>query len=175
MRLAFRLPRSFFLHKEFFYKMSQLAVFTNLLTQFLEELVQTFPELTDLRTILTLVGLMRSVNPRMILENFLEVAGRYHEKIINEEESFFQDLENWKQDEYFQKEFAEQGQDDMFQRLVVFHTVWGELTPSNKEHIWTYLKQLLIVGAKASKSNPELCKKIIDCAKASLLAAQNRD
>lgn len=142
--------------------MSQLNAFTNLLIQFLEELVQTFPELTDLRTILTLVQMMKSVNPRMILENFLEVAGRYHEKIFLEESSFFEDLENWKRDPYFQTEFADQ--DDMFQRLVVFRHVWNDLSPSNREHIWTYLKQLLIIGAKASKNNPDLCRKIIDCA-----------
>jgi hypothetical protein len=146
--------------------MSQLSAFQNLLTQFLEELTQTFPELTDLRTILTLVTMMRSMNPRMILENFLEVAGRYHEKIFNEEASFFEDLENWKRDPYFRSEFAQSEIDetDMFQRLVVFRHVWKDLSASNKEHVWTYLKQLLVIGAKASKSNPELCKKILDCA-----------
>lgn len=149
-----------------FNPMSHLSAFNNLLTQFLEELIQTFPELTDLRTIHTLVGLMKSINPRMVLENFLEVAGRYHEKIFHEEASFFEDLENWKRDPYFQNEFAptDSEQDDMFQRLVVFRHVWSDLTPSNKEHIWTYLKQLLVIGAKASKNHPELCHQIIECA-----------
>lgn len=150
--------------------MSQLTAFNNLLAQFLSELVQTFPELKDLRTIQTLVSMMRSINPRMILENFLEVAGRYHEKIFDEQASFFEDLENWKKDPYFKTEYAtnENDEQEMFQRLVVFRHVWKDLTESNREHIWTYLKQLLVIGAKASKNHPELCQSIIACACAKL-------
>jgi hypothetical protein len=150
--------------------MSQLSAFNNLLTQFLGELVDTFPELTDLRTIQTLVGMMRSVNPRMILENFLDVAGRYHEKIFDEQASFFEDLENWKKDPRFQADFAGSADDEqyMFQRLVIFRHVWKDLTESNREHIWTYLKQLLVIGAKASKHHPELCEAIIAYAYAKL-------
>lgn len=148
--------------------MSLLTAFNNLLEQFLDELVQTFPELTDLRTIKTIATMMRSYNPRMILENFLSVAGRYHVKIFDEESTFFEDLENWKEDPYFRTEYAATKDDeaDMFARLVVFRHVWADLTPANKEHIWTYLKQLLVIGAKASKTHPELCKQILDTAKA---------
>ncbi len=144
-------------------KMSLLTGFNNLLAQFLDELVKTFPELTDLKTIQTIATLMRSYNPRMILENFLSVAGRYHEKIFDEDSTFFENLENWKEDPYFKTEYGATHDDeaDMFARLVVFRHVWADLTPANKEHIWTYLKQLLVIGAKASKTHTELCAKII--------------
>lgn len=144
-----------------------LTGFNNLLEQFLSELVQTFPELTDLKTIQMLVSIMRSANPRMILENFLGVTGKYHEKIFNEESSFFEDLENWKQDPTFIEEFAstEDEANSMFQKLVVFKDVWVDLTPQNKEHIWTYMQQLLVMGAQASKQvRPELCRQIIETA-----------
>lgn len=144
-----------------------LSGFNNLLEQFLEELVQTFPELTDLKTVQMLVSIMRKANPRMILENFLAVTGKYHEKIFAEESSFFEDLENWKQDPTFQAEFAstEDEQNEMFQRLVVFKDVWVDLTPQNKEHIWTYMQQLIVMGAQASKSiHPNLCNQIIQTA-----------
>lgn len=147
--------------------MSLLTGFNNLLAQFLDELVKTFPELTDLRTIQTIATLMRSYNPRMILENFLSVAGPYCDKIFTEDATFFENLENWKTDPYFKQEYAatETDEADMFARLVVFRHVWKDLTPANQEHIWTYLKQLLVIGAKASKSNPELCAQILASAK----------
>lgn len=132
--------------------MSLLSAFNNLLAQFIDELVMTFPELTDLLTIQTVLGLMKRANPRMILSNFLAVAGRYHIKIFKEDEAFFQDLENWKNDPYVQSEFSQRGEDDdLFARLMVFKDVWKDLSHSNKEHIWTYLKQLLVLGAKANK------------------------
>lgn len=156
------------MHKKKNLQMSQLSAFMNLLTQFLDELVTTFPELSDLRTIQTLVSMLKPINPRFVLENFIEVAGRYHEKIFYEQSSFFEDLENWKKDPYFQSEFAEM--EDVFQKLVVFKVIWTDLSDSNKENIWTYLQQLLVISAKASKNNPDLCKKIIDCA----IIARNR-
>lgn len=134
--------------------MSLLSAFNNILDQFLEDLVLTFPELKDLRTIKTLVGMLRRMNARMALENFISVAGRYHEKILARDETFFQNLDNWKSDPYFQSEFASE-QTEVFQRLVVFKDVWVDLTESNKESIWTYFRQLLIIGARAN-NNPQL-------------------
>ena len=135
-------------------KMSLLSAFNNILDQFLDDLVLTFPELTDLRTIKTLVGMLRRMNARMALDNFLSVGGRYYEKILDRDSTFFENLENWKTDPYFQTQFAS-GQSEVFQRLGVFKTVWVDLSESNRDKIWTYFRQLLVIGAKAN-NNPEL-------------------
>ena len=131
--------------------MSLLSAFNNLLEQFITEMIMTFPDLGDLRTIQTLVGLMRRTNPRMVLENFLDVAGRYYEKILIEDSDFFEDLDNWTKDPRFAEE-AEGEEEDLFQKLAVFKSVWYDLSENNKETIWTYFKQLLIIGAKANKN-----------------------
>jgi hypothetical protein len=147
--------------------MSVLSGFNNLLDQFLEELVFTFPELKDLRTIQTLVGLLRRMNARLVLDNFLSVAGRYREKILTKDSSFFENLSNWKEDPYFQTEYA-QNSEEIFQRLVVFKDVWVDLTESNKSTIWTYFRQLLIIGARAN-NNPglaQMAQDVLACAKA---------
>lgn len=143
--------------------MSVLSGFNNLLDQFLDELVQSFPELTDLKTIQTLAGLIRRVNARLVLDNFLSVGGRYHEKVFNKDSTFFENLSNWESDPYFKSEFGKEDQTDIFGRLVVFKNVWVDLTDNNKETIWAYLQQLLIIGAKAN-NNPllaELCETIL--------------
>lgn len=131
--------------------MSLISAFNNLLDQFLAELVMTFPELTDLRTIQTLVGMIRTMNARLVLDNFLSVAGRYHEKILLQDSTFFENLDNWQSDPYFQTEFAS-GQSQVFQKLVVFKDVWVDLTENNKKTIWTYFRQLLVIGARANKN-----------------------
>lgn len=145
--------------------MSLLSAFNNLLEQFIQEMVMTFPDLNDLRTIQTLVGLMKRANPRMILKNFLDVAGCYYVKILAEDAAFFEDLDNWTKDPRFSTE-AEGEEEEMFQKLVVFKCVWGDLSETNKSTIWTYFKQLLIIGAKAN--NNELmkprCKDILEMA-----------
>ena len=146
--------------------MSLLSGFNNLLDQFLEELVFTFPELKDLRTIQTLVGLLRRMNARLVLDNFISVAGRYREKILAKDSTFFENLSNWKADPYFQTEYA-QNSEEIFQRLVVFKDVWVDLTESNRSTIWTYFRQLLIIGARANK-NPALAQMANDI----LLCAQ---
>ena len=134
--------------------MSLLTAFNNLLEQFLDELVRTFPELTDLATMQTLVGLLRKMNPRKVQENFFAVAGRYHKRIFARDEKFFIDLENWKDDPELQTRMQEEqlNQEELFGKFAVFAGVWGDLSDNNKDHIWTYMTQLLVLGAKSNKS-----------------------
>jgi hypothetical protein len=134
--------------------MSILSAFNNLLDQFLNELTQTFPELTDLNTIRTLCGMLRSINPRMVLDNFLSVAGRYHKQILYRQSEFFENLSNWQSDPYFQSEFASQ-QQEVFQKLGAFKDIWVDLDDQNKNQIWIYFEKLLLLAAKGNK-NPEL-------------------
>lgn len=125
----------------------------------------TFPDLGDLRTIQTTVGLMRRINPRMILINFLDVAGRYYEKILTEDSAFFEDLDNWTKDPRFAVQ-ADGEEDAMFQKLMVFKDVWSDLSENNKTTIWTYFKQLVIIGARANTNElmQPRCKEILDMA-----------
>jgi len=142
--------------------MSLLSAFNNLLEQFIQDMILSFPDLKELKTINTLVTSLRRINPRMVLFKFLRVAGKHHEKIFDEKASFFEDLDNWKKDPDF-KEEASGNEDDLFQKLVVFKSIWGDLSQTNKNSIWIYFKQLLIIGAKAN-NNPmlqQMCDAII--------------
>ena len=146
--------------------MSLLTAFHNVLQQFLDDLIYIFPELSDLKTMQTLVQLMRSANPRMVQYNFLEVAGRYHENIFKCEEAFFYNLDNWKDDPYFDKHKEQTGDDMLFQRLVVFKDEWKSLTSTNKNKIWTYLQQLLVLSAKANTHDQlqPISNAVLECA-----------
>ena len=142
-----------------------LSAFNNLLQQFIQEMIIEFPYLGELRTIETLVSMMRRVNPRMILVNFLDVAGCYYEKILTEDIGFFEDLNNWKSDPRFAIE-ANGKEEQMFQKLVVFKTVWEDVSEANKKTIWTYFKQLVVIGAKANTNDlmKERCQDILNLA-----------
>ncbi len=142
--------------------MSVLSAFNNVLKEFLSDMIRTFPDLKDLRTIQTLCEMLQRINPRMALDNFLSVGGRYHVKILHKQSSFFEDLNNWKNDPYFQEEFMS-GQQEVFQKLVVFKDIWVGLSETNQQRIWKYFRQLLLFGAMAN-NNPELmplCRDII--------------
>lgn len=145
-----------------------LSAFNNVLKQFLSDMIRTFPEVKDLKTIQTLVEMLQRINPRLALDNFLSVGGRYHVKILNKQASFFEDLENWKNDPYFQSEFMENQSDNaIFQRLCLFKDIWVGLKETTKEKIWKYFRQLLVFGAKAN-NNPqldEMCQNIMKVAK----------
>jgi len=146
--------------------MSVLSAFNNVLKEFLSDMIRTFPDLQDLKTIQTLCEMLQRINPRMALDNFLSVGGRYHVKILHKQSSFFEDLNNWKNDPYFESEFLS-GQSEVFQKLVVFKDIWVGLSETNKKRIWKYFRQLLLFGAMANKNAElaDLCKDIIKVGK----------
>lgn len=146
-------------------KNAKLDTFNNIMLEFLNDLCVGFPDFEDFKTMLGLVSVMNQFAPTKALENYLEVAGHYHQEILDEKEVFFTNLSNWKNDPFFQKEFQGQ-EDDMIQKLVIFKDIWGDLSDTSKDKIWAYLARLLVSGAIAGMdNNPKLCKTIIEYAK----------
>ena len=150
--------------------MSQIHInaFCTLLTAFLNELVKTFPEIDDLKAIKTMVAIAIPFKPDYVVENYTEIAGRYHVKIFEEESSFFEDLENWKKDPYFQQEYLQSTSDtnDIFQKLGIFKNIWTDLSVNNKKMIWDFLQKLLVLCTKASNlMRDDIRKSIIEFAK----------
>ncbi len=131
--------------------MSVLSGFNRVLEQFLTELVQTFPDLTDLRTIKTGVELLKKANPRAVLDQFMLYISPYYIQIYNKKESFFQDMKNIMDHPEMQKK-GEETQTHYFQKIALLNDVWGDLTDHNKEIIWKYFHSLLKLGSIASKN-----------------------
>lgn len=133
--------------------MSYLTGFNNLLDKFLNKLVEWNPELTDISTIRTMMELLRKINPRAVLIQFMSSIGPYYVHILQENEAFLTDLNNLKQDEAF-KESCEDDKNFYIEKMISFTDKWSTYTPSRKVRFWKLIKALVKIGALAS-NNPD--------------------
>ena len=111
--------------------MASVKAFTQMMGQFLTELRTTFPEETKLKTYESSFEMMCSVNPRKIVELFMESVRPYQEKIMAEDEDFL--LKNASKISFLSD---------------INITRWWtpELSSTTKSAIWQYIKTLLTLG-----------------------------
>ena len=137
--------------------MSHLTGFNNLFDRFLGKLVEWNPELTDINTLKTTAELLRKVNPRAVLTQFMDLIRPFYIHVLQENEAFLTDLNNLQKHstfkEYDDKSFA-------IDKMIVFTSKWGTYTDSRKARFWKLIKALVKIGALASH-NPE-DKKILE-------------
>lgn len=119
----------------------KITAFYNLLDQFFEDLIYTFPEKeVKIRTYSNTVSTIKKVNSRGIIEKFAICVGEYQQQILNKDESFFLD-----------KPINDYGFDET--SLVdglELKELWNDpsTTPQIKDSIWQYIQQLLTLSAK---------------------------
>ena len=67
--------------------MASVSAFTNMLEQFLDELIQTFPEEPKLSKYRASLSLLTSTNPRSLVSIFMESVGPFQTEIMAKDES----------------------------------------------------------------------------------------
>jgi hypothetical protein len=67
--------------------MASVGAFNDMLSQFLSELTQTFPEEKGIRKYESAFDLLRKSNPRKVVENFMMIATPLQERIMSKDES----------------------------------------------------------------------------------------
>lgn len=121
---------------------SPLSLFCNQLIRFFEELSDTFPEERDIRHALDTIQSARKMNPRLLLDMFVNhVVIDLRESIMNEDINSFVALANKK----IQTQFNE-----IMPALAIFQKHWPTLNDDNRAAIWKYMKVLVILSDKAS-------------------------
>jgi hypothetical protein len=95
-----------------------------MLQQFITELITTFPEEKTFKKYQTSFEIMRSANPRKCVDAFMNGAGKYSNKIIKKDDSFFSDFTELPIDKYWN----------------------DDLSQNTKNAIWQYLQTLNILG-----------------------------
>lgn len=141
--------------------MSHLTGFNNLFDRYLEKLVEWNPELTDLPVLRTSVELLRKVNPRSVLTQFMDLVSPFYIHILQENEAFLTDLNNLQKHSTFQEA---EDKNIAMEKIVVFTTKWNTYDDARKAKFWKLTKALLKIGALSS-NNPN-DKKIIEYIKA---------
>jgi hypothetical protein len=111
---------------------TNLSKFNEQILNFLQEMSALFPEDKKLSTFYYTVEMMKTMNPREIMNQFRDYVTPFRQQILARDESFF-----------LQSDFSDKVVDtnSISEMLRVKH-IWnsGRLTNKDKECIWNYFK-----------------------------------
>jgi hypothetical protein len=120
--------------------MSALGAFCNQLVAFFEDLTETYPEEKDISMATQALRLMKQANPRMIHTFFMEVIHKeFAAHIMDENEEYVLRRAH----ELLNSKYAE-----INYAFWIFDKHWSTMTETNKEHVWKYLKALVILAQR---------------------------
>lgn len=124
--------------------MSALGSFCTQLIRFFKELNETYPEERDIKMALEAIEGAKKINPRLILDLFMEhVYNALAEAIKREDEVVVIAYAKSK----ISGEFNE-----ISPALLIFDKHWPNMTDANRKAIWNYLKVLCILAEKAREA-----------------------
>jgi hypothetical protein len=116
--------------------MSYLSAFTNQMEAFCLELIEMFPEDSDLRTANNMIKILKKTNPRKLLSVFDNFTGGYKERILVRDESFFIE-HNF--DDIGEQTGYQEYTDTIVGRLKQH---WKDMSDASKEATWLYFQVL---------------------------------
>ena len=114
-----------------------LTAFNNLVINFNDDLITTFPDENDFKVYKRGIEMLNSANAKKICQLFKNYSHFYRNNIINKDETFFLTTNyNDVLDNVEKKE----GVENIINKLKI---CWSELSTTNKEKIWEYLNSLI--------------------------------
>jgi len=134
-------------NESLFSRMSTISAFNDMMEQFLEELVQTFPEEPAMKKYQVAFDMLRTANSRACLDNYMKNVGPYSQQIMVKDATFF--LEN----------------PDVFKDFKLQNIWTDDISENTKNAIWQYLQTLYILGNTISALPGETLSMIEDMAK----------
>lgn len=112
--------------------MSTISAFNDMMEQFLEELVQTFPDEPAMKKYQVSFEILRKANSRGCMEQFMNSVKPYSSQIMSKDAAFFLDNED------VLKEFN-------------LKAIWtDDVSARTKDAIWQYLQTLYMLGMTIS-------------------------
>ena len=118
-----------------------LGLFNDKLISFFKDLSETYPEERDIKMALEALEGARKINPRLILDLFIEnVARPLRDDILSE---------NDEKVIAYAKAVISTTYNDMLSALMIFDKHWPTMSDTNRKAIWNYLKVLVILADKA--------------------------
>jgi hypothetical protein len=119
-----------------------LGMFNNKLIGFFEDLADSFPEEKEIKAALEAIQGAKKINPRLILDMFVEYVERpLHDAIMKEDEGIVID---------FAKKSISNQFNEISPALMIFDKHWPNLSEQNREAIWKHLKVLVLLAEKAN-------------------------
>ena len=120
--------------------MTTVNAFNDMMEQFINELVKTFPEEPAIKNYQESFEMARMANGRLPLTTFMSNIGPYVSQMQNKDESFFREHAN----------------EIEFLRDTNMKVHWNDsLSENTKNAIWQYLQSLYMLGMMISAIPPE--------------------
>ena len=110
--------------------MTSVTAFNDMLGQFLVELHKTFPDEKGIKKMTTSFDVLRSTNPRVVVDTFMKGVTPYADKISSKDETFLLD---------------EIEKIDFLKDLNI-KSYWNRMSPNTKAATWQYLQTLYMLG-----------------------------
>ena len=137
--------------------MASVSAFNDMMSQFLVELHKTFPDEKGIKKMLTSFDMLKSTNPRLVVNGFMDGVTPYAGKISAKDETFLlEEVENIE-----------------FLRDLDIKKYWGNMSTNTKAATWQYLQTLYMLGTTITSLPDDTLSQIEKIAKG--VASQMQD
>jgi hypothetical protein len=120
---------------------STLGMFNTRLLGFFEDLHESYPEEREIKQALDALKMTKAINPRLILDLFMEYVSKpLKEYILTENEEFVMG---------FARNTIKNQFNEMSPALLIFDKHWPTMSDGNKDAIWKHLKVLCLLADRA--------------------------
>lgn len=120
-------------------KMASVTAFNDMMSQFLVELHKTFPEEKGIKKMLTSFDVLKSTNPRMVVDGFMSGVSPYASQISAKDDKFL---------------LEECGKIDFLKDLDLA-SYWRRMSANTRDATWQYLQTLYMLGTTITALPPE--------------------
>lgn len=110
-----------------------LGAFNDMMEQFVNELIQTFPEEMAFQKYQVSLEMLRRTNPRKILDGYMKAVGPIQSRIMSRDDTVMSDVTC-----------------EFIQDLKIKNIWTPDLSENTKNAIWQYLQTLIILGSTIS-------------------------
>ena len=116
-----------------------LSIFTKQMVNFSIELTEMYPQDTSFKAIHNGLMLLKSTNPRLIAEKFINNVHPFKQDIFTKNEKLFLDMDY--------DEYTKQFQNGIM-IMKTLKNYWKELSQESKDCMWTYFKVLITLSER---------------------------
>jgi hypothetical protein len=129
--------------------MASVTAFNDMMGQFLVELHKTFPEEKGIKKMMTSFDLLKTTNPRLVVDGFMSGVSPYADKISAKDETFLlKEIETIE-----------------FLKDLDIKRYWEKMSANTKSATWQYLQTLYMLGTTITSIPDDTLKMIEGIAK----------
>ena len=129
--------------------MASVTAFNDMMGQFLVELHKTFPEEKGIKKMMTSFDILKSTNPRLVVDAYMKGVTPYADKISSKDETFLLD---------------EIDTIDFLKDLNI-KSYWEQMSANTRAATWQYLQTLFMLGTTITSIPDDTLKMIEGIAK----------